>query len=238
MLLQPLCSSETGGTAVAQILAHSAVATLHHGRSICSDARHCLVSSQAASFNNVDAVCIAPPKPAAAHLLTHGPACKALPSYTCFTATIDIIMLTACDALCRDKEMVILGTQYAGEMKKGIFTVMHYLMPKRGILSLHSGCNVGKNDDVTLFFGLSGMILLLLLVKRCLTPSWLRMMARGVCRTFAPTYMLQMLRNCLYLPVSDLPQHLSRWHVFHNVSFLHSKSPCNHHLASRTSSAV
>ncbi len=54
--------------------------------------------------------------------------------------------------------MVILGTQYAGEMKKGIFTVMHYLMPKRGILSLHSGCNVGKNDDVTLFFGLSGII--------------------------------------------------------------------------------
>lgn len=65
-------------------------------------------------------------------------------------------MLTACGAWCRAKEMVILGTQYAGEMKKGIFTVMHYLMPKRGILSLHSGCNVGKNDDVTLFFGLSG----------------------------------------------------------------------------------
>ena len=67
-------------------------------------------------------------------------------------------MVTACAALCRAKEMVILGTQYAGEMKKGIFTVMHYLMPKRGILSLHSGCNVGKNDDVTLFFGLSGVI--------------------------------------------------------------------------------
>ena len=58
----------------------------------------------------------------------------------------------------RAKEMVILGTQYAGEMKKGIFTVMHYLMPKRGILSLHSGCNVGMNDDVTLFFGLSGIV--------------------------------------------------------------------------------
>ena len=54
--------------------------------------------------------------------------------------------------------MVILGTQYAGEMKKGIFSVMHYLMPKRGILSLHSGCNVGANDDVSLFFGLSGTI--------------------------------------------------------------------------------
>ncbi len=56
--------------------------------------------------------------------------------------------------------MVILGTQYAGEMKKGIFTIMHYLMPRQGILSLHSGCNVGKNDDVSLFFGLSGRILL------------------------------------------------------------------------------
>lgn len=53
--------------------------------------------------------------------------------------------------------MVILGTQYAGEMKKGIFSVMHYLMPKRGILSLHAGCNIGKDNDVTLFFGLSGM---------------------------------------------------------------------------------
>lgn len=54
------------------------------------------------------------------------------------------------------REMVILGTQYAGEMKKGLFGVMHYLMPKRQILSLHSGCNMGKNGDVALFFGLSG----------------------------------------------------------------------------------
>ncbi|KAL5777481.1 hypothetical protein ACOSP7_010407 [Xanthoceras sorbifolium] len=54
------------------------------------------------------------------------------------------------------KEMVILGTQYAGEMKKGLFSLMHYLMPKRQILSLHSGCNVGKEGDVALFFGLSG----------------------------------------------------------------------------------
>lgn len=55
------------------------------------------------------------------------------------------------------KEMVILGTQYAGEMKKGLFSLMHYLMPMRQILSLHSGCNMGKNGDVALFFGLSGM---------------------------------------------------------------------------------
>jgi phosphoenolpyruvate carboxykinase (ATP) len=54
-------------------------------------------------------------------------------------------------------EMVILGTEYAGEMKKGVFTYMHYAMPKQGVLSLHSGCNVGsEKDDVTLFFGLSG----------------------------------------------------------------------------------
>ncbi|BEI82708.1 hypothetical protein CcaverHIS002_0305760 [Cutaneotrichosporon cavernicola] len=59
-------------------------------------------------------------------------------------------------------EMVILGTEYAGEMKKGIFSVMHYLQPvKFGQLSLHSSANQaksadGESGDVTLFFGLSG----------------------------------------------------------------------------------
>eukprot|EP00922_Rhytidocystis_sp_ex-Travisia-forbesii_P034963 GHVS01051931.1.p1 GENE.GHVS01051931.1~~GHVS01051931.1.p1 ORF type:complete len:622 (-),score=104.22 GHVS01051931.1:391-2166(-) len=54
-------------------------------------------------------------------------------------------------------EMVILGTQYAGEMKKGILTLMMYEMPRRGQLPLHSSCNVGsETGDVTLFFGLSG----------------------------------------------------------------------------------
>eukprot|EP00197_Chlamydomonas_leiostraca_P009659 CAMPEP_0202865056 /NCGR_PEP_ID=MMETSP1391-20130828/5165_1 /ASSEMBLY_ACC=CAM_ASM_000867 /TAXON_ID=1034604 /ORGANISM="Chlamydomonas leiostraca, Strain SAG 11-49" /LENGTH=556 /DNA_ID=CAMNT_0049544849 /DNA_START=78 /DNA_END=1748 /DNA_ORIENTATION=+ len=63
---------------------------------------------------------------------------------------------TSVDLSLAHRELVILGTQYAGEMKKGVFTIMHYLMPKRGILSLHSGCNVGADNDVTLFFGLSG----------------------------------------------------------------------------------
>ncbi|MCU0879099.1 MAG: phosphoenolpyruvate carboxykinase (ATP) [Pirellulaceae bacterium] len=54
------------------------------------------------------------------------------------------------------RELVILGTEYAGEMKKGIFTVMHYLMPKRGVLSMHCSANEGTSGDVSLFFGLSG----------------------------------------------------------------------------------
>src|SRR6056297_224019 len=54
------------------------------------------------------------------------------------------------------KSMVILGTEYAGEMKKGIFTVMHYLMPKEDVLSMHCSANEGDDEDVALFFGLSG----------------------------------------------------------------------------------
>jgi len=63
---------------------------------------------------------------------------------------------TSVDINFKRREMVILGTEYAGEMKKGVFTVMHYLMPKRGVLSLHSSANEGADGDVSLFFGLSG----------------------------------------------------------------------------------
>ena len=53
-------------------------------------------------------------------------------------------------------EMVILGTQYAGEMKKGVLTLMMYLMPLRNQLCLHSSANEGDDGNVTVFFGLSG----------------------------------------------------------------------------------
>ncbi|MDR2437777.1 MAG: phosphoenolpyruvate carboxykinase (ATP) [Planctomycetaceae bacterium] len=53
-------------------------------------------------------------------------------------------------------EFVILGTQYAGEMKKGVFTILNYLMPKHGMVSMHCSANEGADGDVSLFFGLSG----------------------------------------------------------------------------------
>lgn len=63
---------------------------------------------------------------------------------------------TSIDINLAGKEMVILCTKYVGEMKKGLFSLVHYLMPKREILSSHSGCIMGKDDNVALFFGLSG----------------------------------------------------------------------------------
>ncbi|KAB8037648.1 phosphoenolpyruvate carboxykinase (ATP) [Silvanigrella paludirubra] len=54
------------------------------------------------------------------------------------------------------KEIVILGTEYAGEMKKGIFTIMNYLMPKKNVLSMHCSVNEGAKGDVTVLLGLSG----------------------------------------------------------------------------------
>ncbi len=54
------------------------------------------------------------------------------------------------------REMVILGTEYAGEMKKGLFTLMNYLMPKAGVLPMHCSATVGQEDDTAVLFGLSG----------------------------------------------------------------------------------
>lgn len=98
-------------------------------------------------------------RPTAKELATFG-----TPDFTIYNAgnlkaNVASPFMTSETSVCislKHNEMVILGTKYAGEMKKGIFSFIHYKMPQQNVLSLHSGCNVGKRGDVTLFFGLSG----------------------------------------------------------------------------------
>ena len=99
-------------------------------------------------------------RPAPEELISFGE-----PDYVIFNAgafpanplTAGMTSRTSVDLSFEDRELVILGTEYAGEMKKGAFTIMNYLMPKRGLLSMHCAATMAKRGtDTSLLFGLSG----------------------------------------------------------------------------------
>jgi phosphoenolpyruvate carboxykinase (ATP) len=73
------------------------------------------------------------------------------------THTPGMTSKTSVDICFETRQIVILGTEYAGEMKKGVFTVMNYLMPKKGVLSMHCSATAdGRTDKSSVLFGLSG----------------------------------------------------------------------------------
>jgi phosphoenolpyruvate carboxykinase (ATP) len=80
----------------------------------------------------------------------HAPEFRADPArHGTRTATFIVLNLA-------ERTILIGGTRYAGELKKAMFTVMNYLLPKEEVLSMHCSANVGKGGDTALFFGLSG----------------------------------------------------------------------------------
>jgi phosphoenolpyruvate carboxykinase (ATP) len=78
------------------------------------------------------------------------PSFKAYPQIDS-TASSTFILLNFSEKIC-----IIGNTGYGGEIKKSIFSVMNYLLPLEGVMTMHCSANVGKNGDSALFFGLSG----------------------------------------------------------------------------------
>jgi phosphoenolpyruvate carboxykinase (ATP) len=97
-------------------------------------------------------------RPAAAELAAFQPnfTIICVPSFEADPASEGTRSSTAILLHLRRMEVIIVGTQYAGEIKKSAFTVMNYLMPDEGVLPMHSAANVGQAGDTAVFFGLSG----------------------------------------------------------------------------------
>jgi phosphoenolpyruvate carboxykinase (ATP) len=79
-----------------------------------------------------------------------------VPSFKADPATEGVRSETAILVHLQRMEIIIVGTEYAGEIKKSAFTVMNYLLPDEAALPMHSSVNVGRSEDPALFFGLSG----------------------------------------------------------------------------------
>jgi phosphoenolpyruvate carboxykinase (ATP) len=79
-----------------------------------------------------------------------------VPSFQADPASEGVRSETAILVHLKRMEILIVGTMYAGEIKKSAFTVMNYLLPDEGVLPMHSSINVGVAGDPTVFFGLSG----------------------------------------------------------------------------------
>jgi phosphoenolpyruvate carboxykinase (ATP) len=84
------------------------------------------------------------------YVILHAPQFEADPALDGVNGTTAIALNFA------EKLIVIAGTEYAGEIKKSIFTVMNWLLPARGVLPMHCSANIGPKEDAALFFGLSG----------------------------------------------------------------------------------
>ncbi|HKF85760.1 MAG TPA: phosphoenolpyruvate carboxykinase (ATP) [Candidatus Limnocylindrales bacterium] len=79
-----------------------------------------------------------------------------VPSFEADPATEGTRTGTAILVHLKRMEIIIVGTKYAGEIKKSAFTVMNYLMPDQSVFPMHSSINVGEAGDACIFFGLSG----------------------------------------------------------------------------------
>ncbi len=80
----------------------------------------------------------------------HAPSCHANPAQDGTNSECFVIISFA------DRQVIIGGTIYAGEIKKSIFSILNYLLPAKGVLPMHCSANVGAGGDTAIFFGLSG----------------------------------------------------------------------------------